>query len=268
MAVALDPSSQPLIPWSSYLSFFCLRQGHQPLGKFLTLFQAAAAEVLLPDPAKLAALKVALDLTGANLPPWSKPALLLSDLIQRLQSFTSSSNNPHPYLSTQNLLLPALALFLPHTISKDAVSLQNSPAKTINQSLSLASGSKPLSLTELEKSTTRYKLKWINDSTASTPSTNVLCILDTDIAQLHAHETSPIDDDDTSHYASLQNLSSPICQSLMTIGGMVSLLTTTLMIHSLIIALAQVLLVPQWSMLTVTIPPCLDAFYCQIFWVC
>ncbi|KAJ9058861.1 hypothetical protein DSO57_1008079 [Entomophthora muscae] len=179
----------------------------------------AAAEVLLPNQAKLAALKVALDSTGANLPPWSEPALLLSDLIWQLQSFKSNSNNPHTYLSTQNLLLPAPALFLPHAISKDVVSLQNSPAKTINQSVGLASGSKPLSPADMEKPITQYELKRIQDSTAPTSPTNVLYILDTYTAQSHACKMSLIDGNDISHYALVQIFSSPICQSLMIIGG-------------------------------------------------
>ncbi|KAJ9078235.1 hypothetical protein DSO57_1008623 [Entomophthora muscae] len=193
--------------------------GHQLPGKFLTLFQAAAAEVLLSDSAKLAVLKVALDLTGSNLPPWSEPALSLSDLIGATLNFTSSSNNLHNNSNTQNLLSPAPVMILPQTISKDVVSLQNSPTKTPTHFVSSSSSSKTSSPTELEKSTTRYDLKQIHDSTATIAPTNVLCILDTDIAQSHACETSPIDGDDTSHYALLQNLSSPICQSLMTIGG-------------------------------------------------
>ncbi|KAJ9090036.1 hypothetical protein DSO57_1006736 [Entomophthora muscae] len=93
IAQALDSSLHPATPWPTYLAFLRLRQGNQTLGEFLTIFKAAAAKILLPESAKLAVLKAALDSMGSNLPPWLEPIAMLSELIDSLQDYAVS--DPH-----------------------------------------------------------------------------------------------------------------------------------------------------------------------------
>ncbi|KAJ9060030.1 hypothetical protein DSO57_1035188 [Entomophthora muscae] len=90
MARALDSSLHPATPWPTYLAFLCLKQGNQTLGEFLTIFKVAAAQILLPESAKLAVLKAVLNSTGSNLPPWLEPIATLTELIDNLCNYAVS----------------------------------------------------------------------------------------------------------------------------------------------------------------------------------
>ncbi|KAJ9087823.1 hypothetical protein DSO57_1029228 [Entomophthora muscae] len=68
-------------------------------------FQDTASRVSLPESAKLATLKVALDSTGADLPPWSEPAGSLQDLIWRLCNYTTGKSIQSTDAELNNLAL-------------------------------------------------------------------------------------------------------------------------------------------------------------------
>ncbi|KAJ9075032.1 hypothetical protein DSO57_1000316 [Entomophthora muscae] len=218
MAVALEVSKQPLIPWTSYLSFFCLRQVHQALGDFLMLFQAAAAKVSLPKLAKLAALKVALNSTDADLPPWSEPVASLQDLISRLQNFNSNHSEHASSLIAGDLTTtqPLPAQIEGYTSN---VSILNSPSGSTPNSLNDNPKSKNSTLLNSgDKTTTKYELKQIQDSlTLSIPS--ALCVIDTTYPTPHACKTSPAYGNNFNCCALLLNLFTLNILSLLTIEG-------------------------------------------------
>ncbi|KAJ9071986.1 hypothetical protein DSO57_1031808 [Entomophthora muscae] len=220
MAITLDAFTQPTIPWPSYLSFFCLCRGQQPLGKFLTLFQEAAQNVTLPKSAKLAALKVVLDSTGADLSPWSKPVGLLQDLIWQLRNYTMSKTNQ---LNKTDLGHSTLNSTNPNNLDEALsleILLQNSPASTpIHSDTSQAKAAKNVIIASPEKQTTQYELKRIQNLDSTQATTNTLCILDSVRTCHYAEGTPPVDGGDYALHASPQKLFSLNSLSNATIGG-------------------------------------------------
>ncbi|KAJ9068607.1 hypothetical protein DSO57_1026865 [Entomophthora muscae] len=230
LKVLFDISAQHQVPWLLYLLFLCLLQGSQLLGKFLTLFQAAATSVALPKSVKVAALKVALDSTGTDLPPWSEPLLLLSELVSLLHNYTVASSLDNCKF---NLDSSSLNLTLNPKANNLVSTLKKGPSKNIDsQSTSAVNSPKPATCYEL-KSVNSYPQK----SETGAPT---LCILDNVPADPHASRMSPIDGGKTlvSH-ALPQNLFSPNSLSPLTTGGMMSPFTMALMIQYLLFFLAQ-----------------------------
>ncbi|KAJ9074200.1 hypothetical protein DSO57_1008728 [Entomophthora muscae] len=220
MAITLNASTQPTKTWPSFLSLFCLCQGQQPLGKFLTLFQEAAQNLTLPKSAKLAALKVALDLTGADLLPWSKPVGLLQDLIWQLHNYTTSKINP---LSEPNLSHSTLKSPNPNNLNEAhslELSLQNSPAPSpICSENSQVKAARTVTIVSSEKKTTRYELKQIQNLDSPQATANTLCILDSVETRHYAKGMPPVDGEDYDLHALAQKLFSLNSLSNVTIGG-------------------------------------------------
>ncbi|KAJ9084839.1 hypothetical protein DSO57_1019906 [Entomophthora muscae] len=218
MAATLDVSKQPLIPWLSYLSFFCLHQGQQALDNFLTLFQAAAAKVSLPELAKLAALKVALNSTGANLPSWSEPITSLQELILRLQNFTlNHSEHASSLIAGDTSTLQLLPVQIEGYNLEMSILNPASKPNSSSQSINSKPNNSPL-VQSGDKSTTKYELKWIqNSSASSTPLT--FCVIDTMYLSSHARKTSPIDGNNFDCCTLPLNLFALNSLSLLTIEG-------------------------------------------------
>ncbi|KAJ9069817.1 hypothetical protein DSO57_1014701 [Entomophthora muscae] len=111
------------------------------------LFQAAATSVELPKSTKVAALKVALDSTGANLLPWSKHLLLLFEFVSCLRNYTVASSLENCEFNSDT---SSLNLNLNPEANTSFSTLKNGPSKNNDsQSASAANSPKPDTCYEL-----------------------------------------------------------------------------------------------------------------------
>ncbi|KAJ9069530.1 hypothetical protein DSO57_1017689 [Entomophthora muscae] len=219
MARALDSSLHPATPWPTYLAFLRLRQGNHTLGEFLTIFKAAAAKILLPESAKLAVLKAALDSTGSNLLPWSEPIATLAELIDNLCSYAASDPQHNQIIRSK-----VFACTLQKTVMAAPPLESGSILGTSGVGFPLLQDTKPLGSTspihKPEKTTTRYELKRIKSPMNQVPAASTLCILDAPDEDHHAAMTYPLDGCScTTPNALPQNLSALNCLSSMTLEG-------------------------------------------------
>ncbi|KAJ9056704.1 hypothetical protein DSO57_1030203 [Entomophthora muscae] len=220
MARALDSSLHPATPWPTYLAFLSLKQGNQTLGEFLTIFKAAAAQILLPKSAKLAVLKAALNSTGSNLLPWSEPIATLTELIDNLCNYAVSGMH---YNQTIRYKSFACTLQKTVTAAPSLESSSNSGTSGVSSPL-LQDNAKPsdsnLPNHKPEKITTIYELKRIKNPMNQLLAANNLCILDAPDEDHHAATTYLLDGCSCNKpNALLQNLSALNCLSSMTLEG-------------------------------------------------
>ncbi|KAJ9078542.1 hypothetical protein DSO57_1005688 [Entomophthora muscae] len=150
VARALAISDDQLDPWLTYLLFLCLQQGSQLLGKFLTCFQKVATNVTLSKLAKVAALKVVLDLTGADLLPCSDHTITLNDLIEQLQAYALGSSEAISFLHLSSRVNSGLS---PNLITPTTVP-SSSPKSDLTRNFSAI-------VTTDKNKVTKYELKCV-----------------------------------------------------------------------------------------------------------
>ena len=83
----LRPTLSKGSPVDAYSALLSLQQGQTELKVFCSTFQEAVNKVQLPENARIALLRAALDTTGANLPVWQESPTTLEAAIAALKSY-------------------------------------------------------------------------------------------------------------------------------------------------------------------------------------